>query len=374
MVELYSRVARRCLILPHMLRSWMCLELAYMLKRGAKVPFFSLTSSHFTSSELMKFSISWQLFAGIPSFIAWVIACISIRVVASHQTLLTMSWTLSVVRVESPAIENRKSEQLGMRGTTLNVISEEDQTGRSRRVQRWSSNRLYMRNVDGGWPDSLAFVFGPGLETDTCWPCVISAAALKICVWMLSCRDMSVTSFPKGMAASLPSGRLSHVSITLRSIRSKMAVGWALLTLGIGALVYLSRGFAGVFLVVMARFARSLLVVTIARRVAWGVTWLGVSSPVCGAGVLGSVQRSLGGSSVVWGDGEGGSMGLSSLGKGGNGRVGRVVCALGWCCAGVSGGISWPSRHVASAGTEIVVILAILGIGSYMDSMSVLSP
>lgn len=50
-------------------------------------------------------------------------------------------------------------------------------------------------------------------------------------------------------------------------------------------------------------------------------------------------------------------MGVSLLGNGGSGR--------GW---GVAGIISWGARQMASAGIDMVLSL---GVGSYLDSMSV---
>ena len=58
------------------------------------------------------------------------------------QVLRTIPRTLSVARVDRPAIENRKSGLVGRSGVTRKVISADDQTGRSKRVRHWISDKL----------------------------------------------------------------------------------------------------------------------------------------------------------------------------------------------------------------------------------------
>jgi hypothetical protein len=148
-VEMYCLVARKCRILPHMLWSSMCLESAYTLKRGERAPFFSLTSRRLTSMELRKSSSARTWIMGPSVSVTRVVSCIMARVSLSCQTLKTMSRTLSVVKVVRPAMEKRKSDQQGRIGATLKVISVEDQICHSKSVRRWSSDRSYMRKVEG---------------------------------------------------------------------------------------------------------------------------------------------------------------------------------------------------------------------------------
>ena len=216
-------------------------------------------------------------------------SCTTTRVSLFRQVLRIMSRMLSVARVDSPAIKNRKSGLVSRRGATLKVISADDQTVRSRRVRRWSSDRLYIRNVCGGRAFCLTFACGRGPATAACWAFVISAAALKIFLCMSSCRYNLLTSFLNGIAASLPSGKLSHSSITLRSIKSKIAVGLASCIFSIGALLYLSMGSHIAFLATVARLTRSLLVVTIERSSGRGGSILGVLFP--GMGLVGNSGR-----------------------------------------------------------------------------------
>ena len=68
--------------------------------------------------------------------------CTAIRFSLFRQVLKIMSRTSSVARVDRPTIEKRKSGLVGRRVVTLNVMSADDQTVRSRRVQRWSLDRL----------------------------------------------------------------------------------------------------------------------------------------------------------------------------------------------------------------------------------------
>ena len=145
---------------------------------------------------------------------------------------------------------------------------------------------------------------------------------------------------------------------------------------------------------VPARFAWSLLVVTMDRRGARGVSWLGVASSgvalVMGSGsrwmrgcaiirsstsmvgVLGDSWSDqsglLGAFRAVCGDGEEGGVGVSLLGNDGIGRA--CWAGIPGCVLGVTRGKSWVSWRVASAGMEIVLNL---GIGSYIDSMSIMS-
>ena len=122
-----------------------------------------------------------------------------------------------------------------------------------------------MRNVCGGRAFCLAFTCSRGPATAACWAFVILAAVLKIFLRISSCRYSLLTLFLNGIAASFPSGKLSHLSIMLRSIKLKIAVGLASCIFGIGDLLYLSMGSHIAFRAAVARLLWSLLVVTMER-------------------------------------------------------------------------------------------------------------
>ena len=106
-----------------------------------------------------------------------------------------------------------------------------------------------------------------------------------------------------------------------------------------------------------------------------GCSGSGPSKSVAGvAGVLWSGQRGLTGASrVIWGEGDEGGVGVSSLGNGGTGRDSGVGFAVRYR-SGVAGAMFCMSQCTALRGTETVVNFGCFGSGPYIVSMSVVSP
>lgn len=94
--------------------------------------------------------------------------------------------------------------------------------------------------------DLLALSLGLGTAIPISWDCVISVAAAKMAPLISDCLfGERASMLSKGIAMSLPWGNLSHSSRALMSTRSRAAVGCASCTLGMVALVNLSRGSRG---------------------------------------------------------------------------------------------------------------------------------
>ena len=136
----------------------------------------------------------------------------------------------------------RKDGHTLTKGATLKVVDLEDHTERFRRVAACSWVMLYIRKEMGILFAFFAPSLGVGADTLTFSAFTISATAVSILVQKFSWDSWLLTSLSKGIAMSLPPGRLSHVFSSAISMCSKTAVGqWSCIS-GMGPGEYLSVG------------------------------------------------------------------------------------------------------------------------------------